>query len=83
VSVDPSRSVKVMVMATTFPDDCSQSRTKSDCYVGYDAAMKGVSVVVTYFHKSPSVGENGESLPKRPSWLKNDVSSAFLKKRVL
>jgi hypothetical protein len=42
--------------------------------------MKGVSVVVTYFHKSPSVGENGESLPKRPSWLKNDVSSAFLKK---
>jgi hypothetical protein len=32
------------------------------------------------FHKSPSVGQNGESLTKRPSWLKNDVSSALLKK---
>ena len=34
------------------------------------------------FHKSPSVGENGESLTKRPSWLKrkNDVSPTSLKK---
>jgi hypothetical protein len=34
------------------------------------------------FHESPSVGENGESLNTRPSWLrrKNDVSFALLKK---
>jgi hypothetical protein len=32
------------------------------------------------FYKSPSVVENGESHTKRPSWLKNDVSSALLKK---
>jgi hypothetical protein len=46
VSVYPSRSVKATLMATTFTADCSQSRPKSDCYMGYDVAVKGVSVVV-------------------------------------
>jgi hypothetical protein len=52
VSVHPSRFVIAMVMAMTFPVGSSQSRPKSDCYVGCDAAVKGASVVVTSLETS-------------------------------
>jgi hypothetical protein len=47
VRVHPNRSMKMTVMATTFTAASSLMRLKLDCYVGYDAAVKGVSIVVS------------------------------------
>jgi len=46
-SVHPSRSQIPMVMAMSITGDSLPPRPKLDCDVGYDAAMKGASVVVS------------------------------------
>jgi hypothetical protein len=46
VSVHRSRSQMAMVKAMTFTVDSSLPRPKLDCDVGYEAAVKGVSIVV-------------------------------------
>jgi hypothetical protein len=45
-------------MATTFTADSSKSRPKSDCYVGYDAVVKGASVVVVHRENEEEYREN-------------------------
>ena len=45
-SVHPSRSEIAMMMAITITADSLLSRPKLDCDGGYDAAVKGPSVVV-------------------------------------
>jgi hypothetical protein len=54
-SVHPSRSQIPTVMAMTITANSFLPRPKLDCDGGYDAAVKGPSVVVIYFRSNSCI----------------------------